>query len=125
VSAHAHRNVCSVAGHDLKGLRAYFNCQISQLNFPLFAIVDYSGMHVLLYHTHSCIRAGYRMSCMSLLPISKGVCFTSSNALTRIADTLIYGSSDGAKTVKADRSIGACDAVLLVWSRVITRVCRD
>jgi tetratricopeptide (TPR) repeat protein len=67
-----------VAGHDLKGLRTYFNCGIPALHFPLMALVDYSG---------------FRMSCMSVLPITK--------------DTLIYGSCDGALTVAAEPSIGA------------------
>jgi tetratricopeptide (TPR) repeat protein len=67
-----------VAGHDLKGLRTYFNCSITALHFPLMALVDYSG---------------FRMSCMSMLPISK--------------ETLIYGSCDGALTVAAEPTIGA------------------
>jgi len=62
-----------VAAHDLKGLRAYFNAGMPGLHYPLMALVDYSG---------------FRLSCQSLLPID--------------ADTLVYGSSDGALHVQAD-----------------------
>ena len=30
-----------VAGHELKGLQAYFNCEVKGLCFPLMALVDY------------------------------------------------------------------------------------
>lgn len=59
-----------VAGHDLKGLIAYFNLGIADLHFPLMALVDYLG---------------YRLIAMSVLPISK--------------KTIVYGSSDGANTI--------------------------
>jgi hypothetical protein len=32
------------AGNELRGLISYFNCQISDLNLPLMALVDYRGM---------------------------------------------------------------------------------
>ena len=61
-----------VAGHELKGLMAYFNCNIPGLCFPLMALVDCRG---------------YRLSCLSLLPVN--------------ANTLRYGSSDAGRTVFA------------------------
>jgi len=55
-----------VAGHDLKGLSAYFNCGVHNLRFPMMALIDYLG---------------FRLIAMSLLPIDK--------------TTIVYGSSDG------------------------------
>eukprot|EP01125_Pyxidicula_operculata_P001241 TRINITY_DN1115_c1_g3_i3.p1 TRINITY_DN1115_c1_g3~~TRINITY_DN1115_c1_g3_i3.p1 ORF type:complete len:317 (-),score=65.04 TRINITY_DN1115_c1_g3_i3:91-1041(-) len=62
------------ANNELKGLMSYFSCNLEGLHFPLFALIHYRGF---------CITA------MSLLPISKD-------------KTLIYGSHDGGKTVKAE-----------------------
>ena len=36
-----------MAGNELKGLLCYFNCSISQLNFPLMALVDYMGLRLV------------------------------------------------------------------------------
>jgi hypothetical protein len=58
------------ASHDLKGLTAYFNADVRGLRVPLMAIIDYRGV---------------RLQAISLLPISNR--------------TLVFGSSDGAKTV--------------------------
>ena len=53
-------------GHELKGLQAYFNCQIEGLSLPFMALVDYRG---------------FRLIAISLLPISR--------------KTIVYGSDDG------------------------------
>eukprot|EP01113_Clastostelium_recurvatum_P045048 TRINITY_DN7684_c0_g1_i8.p1 TRINITY_DN7684_c0_g1~~TRINITY_DN7684_c0_g1_i8.p1 ORF type:complete len:1138 (-),score=347.00 TRINITY_DN7684_c0_g1_i8:32-3445(-) len=58
------------AGHELKGLMAYFNCQIPGLLLPLMALIDYRG---------------FRLIATSSLPIGE--------------DTLVYGSMDGGVTV--------------------------
>ena len=36
-----------VAGHELQGLQAYFNCNIPHLCLPLMALVDYRGWFAL------------------------------------------------------------------------------
>jgi len=59
-----------VAGHELKGVQAYFNCSIQGLCLPLIALVDYRG---------------FRLLAISLLPITR--------------ETLICGSHDGGRTV--------------------------
>jgi len=58
------------AGHELQGLMAYMDTDTPGLHVPLSTIVDY---------------AGYRVVASARLPIS--------------SDTLIYGSSDGGKTI--------------------------
>jgi len=60
----------TVGGHELKGLQAYFNCNIPNLALPLMALVDYRG---------------FRVIAISLLPIDDG--------------TIVYGSNDGGKTM--------------------------
>ncbi len=62
-----------VAGHELRGLMCYFNNSDNDVCFPLMALLDYKG---------------FRLICMSLLPI-KG------------SSTLIYGSRDAGRTVAA------------------------
>jgi hypothetical protein len=62
-----------VAGHDLKGVKCYFNAGVPMLRFPLVCLVDYMG---------------FRLVAMSLLPIDRS--------------TLVYGSSDAGKVVHAD-----------------------
>ncbi|EGC30073.1 hypothetical protein DICPUDRAFT_158242 [Dictyostelium purpureum] len=60
------------AGHELKGLMAYFNCQIDGLFLPMMTLIDYMG---------------YRLIATSQLNIE--------------ADkTLVYGSNDGGETVR-------------------------
>ena len=34
----------TVAGHELKGLQAYFDCGLHDVAVPLMALVDYRGM---------------------------------------------------------------------------------
>lgn len=36
-------NAAKIAGHDLKGLNCYVNCNIEGLCFPLMALLDYRG----------------------------------------------------------------------------------
>lgn len=63
-----------MAGHELKSLNAFASGgMILGLNFALMCLIDYRG---------------HRLIASSLLPISK--------------DTLVYGSSDGGRTVRAD-----------------------
>lgn len=61
------------AGHELKGLAAYFDCRIAGLHVPLTCIIDYRG---------------YRVICSSLVPVDHS--------------TLCYGSADGGRTVHDD-----------------------
>lgn len=61
------------AAHELKGLKAYINCDIENLHFPLFALIDYKG---------------WRVIASSILPIDNA--------------TLIYGSEDGGRTFHDD-----------------------
>ena len=37
----------TVAGHELKGMQAYFNCAINGMNLPLMALVDYKGFRLI------------------------------------------------------------------------------
>jgi hypothetical protein len=60
----------TVAGHELKGLQAYFNCAIAHLSLPLMALVDYRG---------------FRLIAISFLPINER--------------TLVYGTNDGGNTM--------------------------
>lgn len=60
-------------GHELKGLEGYFHSGVDALHCPLMVIIDFRG---------------YRLTAMSTLPIG--------------TDTLLYGSGDAGKTVKAD-----------------------
>lgn len=61
------------AAHELKGLKAYINCDIQNLHFPLLALIDYKG---------------WRVIASSILPIDN--------------TTLIYGSEDGGRTFHDD-----------------------
>lgn len=58
------------AGHELKGLSAYFDCRIPGLHVPLTAVIDYRG---------------HRVICSSLVPVDHS--------------TLCYGSDDGGRHV--------------------------
>jgi GTPase SAR1 family protein len=84
-----------VAGHELKGLLAYYQCAASgiQISLPMCALLDYLG---------------YRVIAMTLLPIDDS--------------TLRYGSSDGGSTVLADPVFSGimerCAAVLNVDEHV-------
>ena len=60
-----------VAGHELKGLINYFNCNIENLCLPLMSLVDYRG---------------FRLIAMSILPI-------------RGSETIIYGSDNYGETI--------------------------
>jgi hypothetical protein len=62
--------IMKTAAHDLVGLMALIECNISGLHFPLLALIDYLG---------------YRLIACSILPIDRS--------------TLVYGSSDAGKTV--------------------------
>lgn len=61
------------AGHELAGLKAYYNCKIEGLNTPFMLLMDYRG---------------YRLIATTKLPIGGG--------------SLIYGSADGGITVHKD-----------------------
>lgn len=63
-----------VAGHELKGLINFFNCDIPGLCLPLMSLVDYRG---------------FRLIAMSILPIEG-------------SKTLLYGSQDYGCTVHKD-----------------------
>lgn len=68
-----------VAGHELKGLLAYFNLGIRDLCLPLMALIDYRG---------------FRLLAMSILPIKKS--------------TIVYGSNDYGHTMHAEnKKLGA------------------
>eukprot|EP01122_Echinamoeba_exundans_P007904 TRINITY_DN2521_c0_g1_i1.p1 TRINITY_DN2521_c0_g1~~TRINITY_DN2521_c0_g1_i1.p1 ORF type:complete len:1209 (+),score=237.81 TRINITY_DN2521_c0_g1_i1:47-3628(+) len=64
-------NAMKAAGHEIIGLSNFYFTQVSGLHFPLMCLIRYCGF---------CLVA------MSILPIGK--------------DTLMYGSSDGGKTVQ-------------------------
>eukprot|EP01091_Cochliopodium_minus_P016198 TRINITY_DN5993_c0_g1_i1.p1 TRINITY_DN5993_c0_g1~~TRINITY_DN5993_c0_g1_i1.p1 ORF type:complete len:1174 (+),score=399.27 TRINITY_DN5993_c0_g1_i1:76-3597(+) len=59
-----------IAGHELKGLKAFFNLNFSGISFPLMSLIDYKG---------------FRLIAVSLLPLSK--------------NSLIYGSNDAGETI--------------------------
>jgi tetratricopeptide (TPR) repeat protein len=61
-----------VAGHELKGMAAYFSLGTPDVYMPLMALVDYRG---------------FRLICMCVLPLGRS--------------SLIYGSDDGGNTVLA------------------------
>eukprot|EP01116_Phalansterium_solitarium_P021277 TRINITY_DN6548_c0_g1_i1.p1 TRINITY_DN6548_c0_g1~~TRINITY_DN6548_c0_g1_i1.p1 ORF type:complete len:1106 (+),score=432.25 TRINITY_DN6548_c0_g1_i1:73-3390(+) len=65
-----------VAGHELKALDQLFGTWAVGLHFPMMILLDYRG---------------FRLIAMSILPISK--------------ETIIYGSSDGGKTVHTDSQL--------------------
>lgn len=78
------------AGHELKGVMAYYNCHLSGLHTPMTAIIDYRGFASSLRHASvlSLIPlkpAGFRLLAVSLLPIQP--------------TTLCYGSRDAGRTV--------------------------
>jgi hypothetical protein len=54
-----------VAGHELKGLKAYFSLGMTDIRVPIMALVDYRG---------------FRLIAMSVLPVS--------------GKSLVYGSKD-------------------------------
>lgn len=62
-----HHQAMKAAGHELKGLCAYMNCQLPGLLVPLMALIDYRG---------------FRLIATSELPIAG-------------ESTLVYGSCDG------------------------------
>lgn len=64
------------AGHELKGVQAYYNTRIPMLKTPLMVLIDYRG---------------FRLTCISLVPIDK--------------NTIRYGSCDGGLTVHAGMCI--------------------
>ena len=67
------------AGHELAGLKAYYNCQIEGLNTPFMLLMDYRG---------------YRLIATTKLPIG--------------GTSLIYGSADGGITIhKEDPTMNA------------------
>ena len=64
------------ASHELKGLRAYMQCELADLRTPLFCLVDF---------------AGFRVIATSVLPLSKG--------------SLVYGSCDAGAWVGVSVSL--------------------
>ena len=60
-----------VAGHELKGLMAYFSLHMKGIRVPIMALVDYRG---------------FRLIAMSVLPVS--------------GESLVYGSKDGGYVVQ-------------------------
>ena len=64
------------AGHELAGLKAYYNCTIDGLNTPFMLLMDYRG---------------YRLIATTKLPLSGA--------------SLIYGSADGGITVHKDDNV--------------------
>ena len=66
-------NAAKVANHDLKSLVRVLHCWEPGVHLPLMTLVDYRG---------------YRVVCMSLLPINK--------------NTLIHGSCDAGRTIHFD-----------------------
>lgn len=64
------------AGHELAGLKAYYNCAIEGLNTPFMLLMDYRG---------------YRLIATTKLPLSGA--------------SLIYGSADGGITVHKDDGV--------------------
>ena len=65
-----HTFSAKVAGHELKGLKGYFQSQVEGLCYPLVALLDYKG---------------WRLVASSLLPIS--------------SSTIVYGSNDAGMTI--------------------------
>lgn len=63
------------AGHELAGLKAYYNCAIEGLNTPFMLLMDYRG---------------YRLIATTKLPIG--------------GTSLIYGSADGGITVRSENA---------------------
>lgn len=61
------------AGHELKGLMGYYQCQIEGVHVPLCTLIDYRG---------------FRLIAMSILPLYYG--------------GLVYGSNDGGLSIHAD-----------------------
>lgn len=68
-------NAARVANHDLKSLVRVLHCWEPGIHLPLMTLVDYRG---------------YRVVCMSLLPINQR--------------TLVHGSSDAGKTLRFDEA---------------------
>lgn len=64
------------AGHDMKSVVHYFESGVSELRFPLMALIDYRG---------------FRMTAQALLPLG--------------SDSLKYGSCDAGRTVHKDDPI--------------------
>lgn len=71
-----------VAGHELKGILAVYNSNISGFSVPLVTLVDYMG---------------FRLIAMSILPISKR--------------TIVYGSNDYGQTIHRQASDEAMQAL--------------
>lgn len=70
-----HSNAQKSAGHELRSLSALLSQNVDGLCYPLIVVIDYLG---------------FRVSCISLLPVSK--------------QSLKYGSADGGKTMHLDDS---------------------
>eukprot|EP00026_Physarum_polycephalum_P000237 Phypoly_transcript_00237.p1 GENE.Phypoly_transcript_00237~~Phypoly_transcript_00237.p1 ORF type:complete len:1263 (+),score=191.32 Phypoly_transcript_00237:1964-5752(+) len=69
-------NAAKVAGHELKGLISYYNCDVPGLCLPLMLLIDYKGL---------------RLTASTLLPISHG--------------TILYGSHDAGRTIHDKDSV--------------------
>ncbi|PRP89382.1 hypothetical protein PROFUN_01245 [Planoprotostelium fungivorum] len=64
------------AGHELKGLMSFYDCNLHDVSLPLMALIDFKG---------------FRLVAVSLLPIS--------------SKTICYGSADGGNTVHAEHPL--------------------
>lgn len=90
-----------VAGHELKGLLAYFNLGLRDLCLPLMVHIFLllSGLSAVRYLTVLVIQAlidyrGFRLLAMSILPIKKS--------------TIVYGSNNYGHTIHAEnKKLGA------------------
>lgn len=107
-------NAAKIAGHDLKGLNCYVNCNIEGLCFPLMALLDYRGTYCCLlqipWHTRVITRllmhgTGLRLIAISYIPVD--------------SSTLVYGTSDASKM---DRAIHTDDDKLNEMMRLSARI---
>jgi hypothetical protein len=91
----SHERAIKTAGHELQGLVAIHNCNVSGLRTPLMALIDFRG---------------YRLIAQSFLPITE--------------KTLVYGSSDGGREIRQSdseltRKIEAAAKILNLSSHLI------
>lgn len=77
------------AGHELNGLKAYYNTKVEGLHYPFMTLLSYLGWS--FFDQKNSIRVdsvGYRLIATPKLPLS--------------STSLIYGSADAGKTVRVD-----------------------
>jgi tetratricopeptide (TPR) repeat protein len=85
-----------VAGHELKGMMSYADCQVPGLGLPMMALVDFMG---------------FRLIAMTLLPLAKG--------------SLIYGTADAGKHMHADPAFCELMAVTAERLNLVPHICGD